>query len=97
MSDFKTEWGVKSKWGLDASKDRETAESVVTNLRAAGHEACVIWRGVTEWHNTAGGVMSADEAANSLPPHLAAKARNHLQVELATILREKDPAPWDEK
>lgn len=30
--------------------------------------------------------MTAEEAAATLPPHLAAKARNPLQVELATIL-----------
>ncbi|KIA72708.1 hypothetical protein ANMWB30_24760 [Arthrobacter sp. MWB30] len=30
--------------------------------------------------------MTADEAANSLAPILAAKARNPLQEELATIL-----------
>lgn len=37
--------------------------------------------------------MTADEAASTLPPILAAKARNPLQVELATILNttEKEP------
>jgi len=37
--------------------------------------------------------MTPDEAADTLPPHLAAKARNPLQVELATILtaQEKEP------
>ncbi|MDQ0102316.1 hypothetical protein J2T10_001962 [Paenarthrobacter nicotinovorans] len=37
--------------------------------------------------------MTADEAANSLPPHLAAKARNPLQVELATILTNAEKEP----
>ena len=37
--------------------------------------------------------MTADEAANSLPPHLAAKARNPLQVELATILNTTTESP----
>lgn len=35
--------------------------------------------------------MTVDEAAATLPPHLAAKARNPLQVELATILQTTDP------
>jgi len=52
MSDFKTEWGVKSPWGCDASKDRDAAELVAKNMRAAGLDATVIWRGVTEWHHT---------------------------------------------
>jgi hypothetical protein len=51
MSDFATEWGVKSPWGLDAAKDRDTAATIVANMRSGGHEASVIWRGVTEWHH----------------------------------------------
>ncbi|YCK81370.1 hypothetical protein M1D89_20220 [Arthrobacter sp. D3-18] len=35
--------------------------------------------------------MTADEAATTLPPILAAKARNPLQVELATILTGATP------
>lgn len=34
--------------------------------------------------------MTAEEAAASLPPLLAAKARNPLQVELAKILTTQD-------
>ncbi|AXH44420.1 hypothetical protein PP356_gp40 [Arthrobacter phage MargaretKali] len=52
MSDFKTEWGVLSPWGCNPSKSRETAEAVAANMRKAGHEASVVWRGVTEWHHT---------------------------------------------
>ena len=37
--------------------------------------------------------MTADEAAATLPPHLAAKARNPLQVELATILTNEEKEP----
>ncbi|AXH44421.1 hypothetical protein PP356_gp41 [Arthrobacter phage MargaretKali] len=35
--------------------------------------------------------MSVDDAAAALPEHLAAKARNPLQVQLATILTTQDP------
>jgi hypothetical protein len=51
VSDFSTEWGVKSPWGLDAAKDRDTAANIARNMRDAGHDASIIWRGVTEWHH----------------------------------------------
>lgn len=44
-----TEWGVRSPWGDGASTDCEAARVTVKNMREAGHEASVIWRGVTEW------------------------------------------------
>ena len=50
--EFTTEWGVKSPWGLDSSKSLEIAENVAANMQEAGHEASVIWRGVTAWHHT---------------------------------------------
>ena len=37
--------------------------------------------------------MTAEEAATTLPPILAAKARNHLQVELAKLLTTQDKEP----
>lgn len=37
--------------------------------------------------------MTAEEAAAQLPPHLAAKARNPLQVQLATILTTEEKEP----
>jgi len=37
--------------------------------------------------------MTTDEAATTLPPILAAKARNPLQVELATILQDLKEEP----
>lgn len=37
--------------------------------------------------------MTAEEAAATLPPHLAAKARNPLQVQLATILTTEEKEP----
>lgn len=51
MSEFATEWGVKSAWGCAASVNRETAATVVRNMKEAGHEASLIWRGVTAWHH----------------------------------------------
>jgi hypothetical protein len=50
VSDFATEWGVKSPWGCDAVKDRAMAATIVANMRDGGHEASIVWRGVTEWH-----------------------------------------------
>lgn len=51
MSNFKTQWGVKSTWGCSAAGSREDAAKQVENMLAAGHEASIIWRGVTEWHH----------------------------------------------
>jgi hypothetical protein len=51
MSDFATEWGVKSPWGCSAVESREVAEGVARNMREGGHAASIIWRGVTEWHH----------------------------------------------
>jgi len=44
-----TEWGVRSPWGDDAAKDKDTADTIVKNMRSGGHDAEVIWRGVTPW------------------------------------------------
>ena len=44
-----TEWGTRTPWGDSATKDRETAEGIVKNMKSAGHDAEVIWRGVTAW------------------------------------------------
>lgn len=52
MSDFATEWGVKSPWGCHMAASRDAALTTAANMREAGHEASVIWRGVTEWHYT---------------------------------------------
>ncbi len=51
MSDFTTQWGVKSTWGCSAAGSYQEAVKQVVNMRAAGHEASIIWRGVTEWHH----------------------------------------------
>ena len=51
MSDFTTQWGVKSTWGCTALGSYQEAVKQVTNMRAAGHKASIIWRGVTEWHH----------------------------------------------
>lgn len=51
MSDFSTEWGVLSPWGANPSKSYSDAFSIVRNMREAGHDASIIWRGVTEWHH----------------------------------------------
>lgn len=51
MTNFSTEWGVLSPWGCNAVDDRHQAESIVRNMRDAGHAASVVWRGVTQWHN----------------------------------------------
>lgn len=51
MSDFKTEWGVQSPWGCTPAESREVAEGVASNMREGGHDASIIWRGVTEWHH----------------------------------------------
>jgi hypothetical protein len=51
MSDFATEWGVLSPWGCNAAKDREAASIIAGNMQSAGHEASVVWRGVTAWHH----------------------------------------------
>jgi len=44
-----TEWGHLSPWGFSANHDRETAETIVKNMRRAGHEASLAWRGKTKW------------------------------------------------
>lgn len=51
MNEFKTEWGVNSPWGCSASESYQNAYVQVRNMREAGHEASIIWRGVTEWHH----------------------------------------------
>ena len=54
-NEFATEWGVA--WslpeanGTDAAKSRAIAQRAVSNLKEAGHEARVVWRGITPWHN----------------------------------------------
>lgn len=45
----KTQWGVQSPWGDNASEDKATAETIAKNMTEAGHAARVIWRGVTPW------------------------------------------------
>ena len=52
MSDFSTEWGVKSPWGFTIAASQKEAEAVVHNMRLGGHDASVVWRGVTAWHYT---------------------------------------------
>jgi hypothetical protein len=52
MSDFVTEWGVKSPWGCNPATSQESAARIVHNMRDAGHEAAIVWRGVTDWHYT---------------------------------------------
>lgn len=47
-----TEWGVHSPWGDDAVKDYDTAHTMVNNMNAAGHEAWIIWRAVSDWQVT---------------------------------------------
>jgi len=49
---FGTEWGVSSPWGFNPSDDYVAAAAVVRNMRAAGHDASIVWRGVTPWHYT---------------------------------------------
>lgn len=44
-----TQWGVRSPWGDDAAKDKDTAQTIVKNMKSAGHDAEVVWRGVTPW------------------------------------------------
>ena len=48
-------------------------------------------RGLLLYESGLHAMTSAEEAAVTLPPHLAAKARNPLQVELATILTTTEP------
>ena len=47
---FGTEWGVSSPWGFSIATDYIEAAAVVRNMRAAGHDASVVWRGTTPWH-----------------------------------------------
>jgi len=52
--EFTTEWGVA--WslpeanGTDAAKTRAVAQRTVDSMKAAGHEARVVWRGITPWY-----------------------------------------------
>lgn len=49
---MKTEWGVDSPFGgPGAVSDLASAETMVKNMRKAGHEAKVVWRGVTDWQD----------------------------------------------
>lgn len=54
LAEFHTEWGVDSSWGTDGIRGSETAHGtaleIASNIRSAGHEAHVVWRGVTGWH-----------------------------------------------
>ena len=53
-TEFATEWGVAwslpESHGTDALRDRQTAERMVKNMKSAGHEARIVWRGITPWH-----------------------------------------------
>lgn len=51
MQEFGTEWGVSSPWGFSTATDRTEAAAVVRNMRAGGHNASIVWRGVTPWHH----------------------------------------------
>ena len=44
-----TEWGVISPWGTHPASDREAATTTARNMRTAGHDARIVWRGVTNW------------------------------------------------
>lgn len=44
-----TEWGVRSKWGDSDVGSKEDAQKIVKNMKSAGHDAEVVWRGVTPW------------------------------------------------
>lgn len=44
-----TEWGVNSPWGFHPTADQAAARRTVHNMREAGHEATVVWRGITAW------------------------------------------------
>lgn len=83
VPDFKTEWGVKSPWGCDASKDRETAESVAGNMRDAGHEATVVWRGVTEWHHT----ITDERAMHPVEEPAAEKAIEQIREAMDSLFK----------
>lgn len=45
----RTEWGVHSPWGDKAVDSYDQAHNIVNNMNAAGHEAYIIWRAVSEW------------------------------------------------
>lgn len=44
-----TEWGYRCPWGSYPAEDRETAATIVKNMRTAGHDAALLWRGNTDW------------------------------------------------
>lgn len=45
-----TEWGVKDPWGMHpVAEGFEKSRQMVKNMRQAGHQAQIIWRGVTRW------------------------------------------------
>lgn len=46
---FVTEWGVASPWGTSAVEDYRSAETIVRNMKEAGHKATVVWRAVSPW------------------------------------------------
>jgi len=48
--EFSTEWGVKSPWGCERVASYEMAVTIAANMRTAGHEASIVWRGITPWH-----------------------------------------------
>lgn len=56
---FHTEWGVDAPGlegvyavgrGKTTTERHAVARGVTSNMREAGHEAHVVWRGVTDWH-----------------------------------------------
>lgn len=48
---MQTEWGVKDPWGTHAVERLDVAITIASNMRAAGHDARVVWRGVTDWQD----------------------------------------------
>lgn len=48
-----TEWGIRGPWGDNAAEDYEAARRGADNMRGCGHDASIIWRGVTQWQSQA--------------------------------------------